>query len=329
MSVPRRAIPHRGAMLAYPRAQILDVTGPLEVFARTARWLRDHHRQRVPAYEVEIIAPTAGAIVMSSGLQLVAERSYRDAERIDTLLIAGGIGYEDVLADAELLQWLRRRSRSVTRIGSICTGAFILAACGLLDGKAVATHWAYCDELARAAPRCHVNADALYVRSGNVYTSAGVTAGMDLALSLVEADWGKATALAVAQALVMFLKRPGGQSQFSRYLQAQQREDPFGTLQLWVLENLDADLSVERLAARVGTSVRHFSRQFRAVVGLSPAAFVQRVRVEEARRRMEDGNARLKDVARRCGFADEQALRRVFRHLLGVTPAEYRSRFAR
>ena len=323
----KRARTHRVVMLAYPDAQILDITGPLEVFARTARWLRDHHAQVIPAYEVELVAPTAGAFATSGGLRLVAERCFRDVDRVDTLLLSGGIGYEAITRNAEAIRWIQRKARTVERIGSICTGAFVLAACGLLDHKSATTHWAYCDRLARTVPGCDVNADALYVRNGKVYTSAGVTAGMDMALAMVEEDWGKATALAVAQELVMFLKRPGGQSQFSRYLQAQQREDRFGKLQLWVLEHLDSDLSVDKLAQLSGLSLRHFSRLFRHAVGVSPAAFVQRVRVEEARRCIEDGSRRLKSVARRCGFADEQALRRAFRRALGVTPAEYRTRF--
>jgi|SRR5882672_5540513 len=325
---PKRSKTHRVVMLAYPDAQVLDITGPLEVFARTARWLKDHRAQRVPAYEVELVAPTAGSFATSGGLRLVAERSFRDVDRIDTLLLAGGIGYEALTRNKEAIRWIQRKARTVDRIGSICTGAFVLAACGLLDHKSATTHWAYCDRLARIVPGCDVNADALYVRNGNVYTSAGVTAGMDMALAMVEADWGKATALAVAQELVMFLKRPGGQSQFSRYLRAQQSEDRFGKLQLWALEHLDADLSVERLAQIAGLSIRHFSRRFSAAVGATPAAFVQRLRVEEARRCIEDGSNRLKSVARRCGFADEQSLRRAFRRALGVTPAEYRTRFA-
>ena len=327
-TLQKRARTHRVVMLAYPDAQVLDVTGPLEVFGRTSRWLRDHRAQRVPAYEIELTAPTAGPLTMSSGLKLIAERSYRDVERIDTLLLAGGIGFQAVTRNSDLIRWIQRKAHTVERVGSICTGAFVLAACGLLDHKSATTHWAYCERLAKAVPGCAVDPDALYVRNGNIYTSAGVTAGMDMALAMVEEDWGKATALAVAQELVMFLKRPGGQSQFSRYLQAQQSEDRFGKLQLWILEHLDANLSVEKLAQIAGLSVRHFSRQFSAAVGVSPAAFIQRLRVEEARRCIEDGSNRLKGVARRCGFADEQSLRRAFRRALGVTPAEYRSRFA-
>ena len=324
----RRERTRRVAMLAYPMAQVLDITGPLEVFARTSRWLGDHAGLRVPAYSVELVANRRGPLATSGGLQLVATRTYRELGRVDTLLVAGGIGYEAALADAELLAWLRARARLVRRVGSICTGALVLAGAGLLDGRSATTHWGYCDRLARSAPRTRVEPDALYVQSGRVYTSAGVTAGMDMALAMVEQDWGKATALAVARELVMFVKRPGGQSQFSHFLEAQQRDDQFGDLELWILEHLDADLSVEKLARRCNMSERHFARQFTARIGRPPAHHVARLRIDAARRRIEEGASRLKDVARQCGFGDEQGLRRAFRRSLGVTPQEYRQRFA-
>jgi len=314
-------------MLGFAQAQILDITGPLEVFARTSRWLRDHQDMRFDAYEIELVALRAGPFNTSGGLQMLAASSYTGMRPADTLLIAGGIGYEALLKDRDLLSWIRRQASKVARIGSICTGAMVLAAAGLLDGKKVTTHWAYCDRLARLAPESRVERDAIYVQSGNLYTSAGVTSGMDMALAMVEADWGKACALAVAQELVMYLKRPGGQSQFSRFLSAERRDDVFGNLELWMLEHLDADLSVESLARRADMSPRHFARMFTQRIGATPAAYVRRLRVEHARSRIESGAARVKQVARECGFADEQKLRRAFREVLGVTPAEYRSRF--
>ena len=322
-----RAQPHRVVMLGFPQAQVLDITGPLEVFARTARWLAEHRGVRRPAYLTELVAARAGPLVMSSGLGLVAARRYADVRDADTLLVAGGIGWEAATRDRALLAWLAAQSRRVQRIGSICNGAMLLAAAGLLDGKPATTHWAYLDRLATLAPRARIDRDALYVRAGNIYTSAGVTAGMDLALALVEQDHGKAVALAVAQELVLFLKRPGGQSQFSRHLEAQRRDDLFGELELWMLENPRADLSVEGLARRMSMSPRHFARLFRARLGASPGAYVRRLRVERARRRIEEGASRLKQVARESGFADEQSLRRSFQQQLGVTPAEYRARF--
>lgn len=319
---------HRVIMFAYPQAQILDITGPLEVFSRTSRWLRDHRGARTPAYSIELVARQAGLIETSGGLQLLATRRCSAVRQADTLLIAGGIGYADAMGDPAVISWIKRLFVRVKRLGSICTGSILLAKTGLLDGKHATTHWAYFDKLARAADNVHLESDALYVRSGKLYTSAGVTAGMDMALAMVEEDWGKATALAVAQELVMFLKRPGGQSQFSRFLTAQQHDDAFGRLELWILEHLEADLSVDSLAARMNMSPRHFARLFVQRVGVTPAAYVRRVRVEEARRRIEDGVPALKDVARRCGLTDAQMLRRAFRSSLRVTPTEYRARFA-
>jgi len=318
---------HRVVMLGYPRAQILDITGPLEVFARTSRWLRDHRDLQRNAYEIELVAPSAGCMETSGGLGLIATRRYADLRRADTLLVAGGIGCDELMQDHKLLRWLREQAKKVERIGSICTGALLLAAAGLLDGKSVATHWAYCDRLAKVAKHARVERDAIYVECGRLYTSAGVTAGMDMALAMVEADWGKATALAVAQELVMYLKRPGGQSQFSRHLSAQRRDDVFGHLELWILDNFDADLSVENLARRVDMSPRHFARLFVQRMDTTPAAYIRRLRVEHARSRIESGAGRAKQVARECGFADEQSLRRAFRQVLGVTLADYRSRF--
>jgi transcriptional regulator GlxA family with amidase domain len=314
-------------MLGFPRAQVLDITGPLEVFSRTARWLCDHRGSRTPAYATEFIAARAGPIAMSNGLELVASRGYADVDDADTLLVAGGIGWEEVAKDAALRRWLAAQAGRVARLGSICNGALILAAAGLLDGRPATTHWAYLDRLTQLAPKARVDRDALYVRSGNIFTSAGVTAGMDLALALVELDHGKAVALAVAQELVLFLKRPGGQSQFSRHLAAQKRDDLFGDLELWILEHPGEDLSVARLARRMSMSPRHFARVFAGRLGTSPGAYVRRVRVEQARRRIEEGATRFKQVARECGFADEQALRRGFQSVVGITPAEYRARF--
>jgi transcriptional regulator GlxA family with amidase domain len=316
-------------MFGFEGAQILDITGPLEVFARTSRWLRDHRGLRHEAYSVELISTRAGVLTMSNGLGLTATRRYSDVRATDTLLVSGGIGYEQLLHDRGLMEWLRKSAPRVQRLGSICTGALLLAAAGLLAGKRATTHWSYFSRLAALAPEARIDRDAIYVKDGNLFTSAGVTAGMDMALAMVEADWDTTTALAVAQELVMFLKRPGGQSQFSGHLSAQRRDDVFGTLELWILEHLDGDLSVEHLAERANMSVRHFGRQFRHRLGSTPSEYVRRARLDEARRLIEgNGAARLKSVARRCGFRDEQQLRRAFRQGVGVTPAQYRARFA-
>lgn len=321
------ASPHHVALLAFPDAQILDVTGPLEVFSRTSRWLRDTWKAP-EAYRIELLGLRSGPFRTSGGLDLTAARGFSDVEACDTLLVAGGIGWESPAADTALLAWLRAMAPRTQRIGSICTGALVLGAAGLLDGRCATTHWAYCDRLAALAPGCTVDPDAIYVQDGRLFTSAGVTTGMDMALEIVEQDHGKATAVAVAQELVIYRKRPGGQTQFSRFLEAERRDDRLGALQLWILDHLDQDLPLDRLAAAAGMSARHLSRRFKEEVGVSPAAYVARVRLEEARRRLETGAQSLKDVARNCGFADEQNLRRAFRKHVGVAPRAYRERFS-
>lgn len=311
-------------MLVYPDAQLLDIAGPLEVFARTARWLQARRGLATPAYSVELVAATAGPVATSSGIEVVARCGIDTAEAFDTLLVTGGIGYARACDDAAVLAWIAQRAREAPRLGSICTGALVLAAAGVLDGRAATTHWAYLDTLAKLAPDCDVDREAIYVRSGHVYTSAGVTAGIDLALGLVEQDWGKAVAVAVAQELVVYRRRTAAQAQLSRFLEAERRDDRFGQLQLWVLDHLEGDLPVERLAQAAAMSVRNFSRQFRVRMGETPAAFVLRLRVEEACRRLEAGPAPLKEIARQCGFADEQGLRRAFQRQLGMLPQDYR-----
>ena len=315
-------------MLVYPDAQLLDIAGPLEVFARTARWLQAHHGAAAPAYAVELVAATPGPVATSSAIEVVARCGFDTAAEFDTLLVTGGIGYARACVDAPLLAWVARSAQCVPRLGSICTGALVLAAAGVLDGRAATTHWAYLDALAASAPGCVVDREAIYVRSDHVYTSAGVTAGIDLALALVEQDWGKAVAVAVARELVVYRRRTSAQAQLSRFLEAERRDDRFGHLQLWMLDHLDGSLSVERLAQAAAMSVRNFTRQFRLRMGETPAAFVLRLRVEEACRRLEAGSTPLKAIARQCGFADEQALRRAFRRRLGMLPEEYRRNIA-
>lgn len=315
-------------MLGYPDAQILDITGPLEVFGRTARWLQDKHISRQPAYTIELVAPEPGAFVLSSGIRMIAERSYREVTRADTLLIAGGIGCYRVMQDQTVLRWIRRMAPRVTRLGSVCSGALILAGAGLLSGRSATTHWDYTDKLRRIDDSISVQPDAIYVRDGNLYTSGGVTAGMDMALAMVESDWGQPTALAVAQELVMFLKRPGGQSQFSAQLAAQfSEDDKLRELQLWILDHLDQQLSVPRLAEMAAMSERNFARRFGASVGITPAQYVSRARLEAARRKLEETDLPVSGVARRCGFGADETMRRVFVAELGVSPSDYRERF--
>lgn len=319
---------HRVVMLAYPEAQILDVTGPLEVFSRTARWLNDEGVTSQPAYDVEIVAPEAGPVRTSSGLELVARRAYRQVRRIDTLMISGGLGYAEACNDLALIRWVQRQHPRVERIASVCTGALVLARAGLLDGLKATTHWDYCEELARVYPDVAVEPNAIYVKQGKLYTSAGVTAGMDLVLALVEEDWGREVALAVAQELVMFLKRPGGQSQFSSFMAAQHSPSVrFRDLQVWIQSNLYKDLSVERLAEKISMSPRNFARAFLQETGETPAKFVQRARLEAARRELEENRRGVDQVAARCGFGTAETMRRTFIRHLRVSPNDYRRRF--
>jgi transcriptional regulator GlxA family with amidase domain len=305
------------------------VTGPLEVFARTSRWLIDHGRRGEPAYTVELVAARRGPVVCSSGLELLVRRSFADVRGgIDTLLVAGGIGFLRELGERAVVSWIRRMAPRVRRLASVCTGAFLLAEAGLLDGRRATTHWRRCGELADRYPRITVDPDPIFVREGRVYTSAGVTSGMDLALALVEEDQGHDVALAVARELVMFVKRPGGQSQFSVPLMAQATEhEPIRELQAWINEHLAADLSVVTLARRAAMSPRNFARVFTREVGVTPARFVERARVEAARRRLEESSLGVDAVASECGFGSAEIMRRTFLRTLRVNPADYRHRF--
>jgi transcriptional regulator GlxA family with amidase domain len=319
---------HRVVMLGYPDAQMLDITGPLEAFARSSRLLCDRGMSRVPAYSVELVGLRSGPFATSSGVRLVAERIYKDLSDADTLLIAGGLGCFDVMEDEEMLRWIRRLAPKVTRLGSVCNGALILAKAGLLKGRNATTHWDDVEYLLKIGPSIKVQPDAIYVRDGNIYTSAGITAGIDMALAMVEEDWGQPVALATAQMLVMFLKRPGGQSQFSAQLAAQfSEDDKLRELQLWMLEHLQQDLSIPKLAARVAMSERNFARRFTGSVGMTPAAYVSKIRLEAARRKLEENDLQVSQVARRCGFGTQETMRRCFISELGIPPSDYRERF--
>ena len=327
---PRKTTePRRVAIVAFPDVQVLDVTGPHEVFARTARWLCEHGRRTDPAYTTELLATTPGTLAASSGLRLVVDRTLRDVRgSIDTLLVAGGTGTRAAMQDQALLRWLRRMAPRVRRLGSVCTGSFILAEAGLLDGRHATTHWRSCAVLAQRYPQIRVDADPIFVRDGNVYTSAGVTAGMDLALALVEEDHGREVALHVARELVLFLRRPGGQSQFSAQLATQTADrEPLRELQAWIADHLGDDLSVPALAARVAMSARNFARVFTREVRITPARFVENARVEAARRRLEESTHGVDAVAAQCGFGTAESMRRAFLRRLRVPPSAYRHRF--
>jgi transcriptional regulator GlxA family with amidase domain len=318
-------------MLAYPGVQILDVTGPLEVFSRASRWLKDQCGRPNDAYVVEVLGLERGPLLASSGLTLHADRAYHEVTGgIDTLLVAGGIGAHRHDHDPRILAWLERQAATVRRLGSVCTGAFFLAEAGLLDGHRATTHWSECDDLARRYPRVRVEPDTIFVRNGSIYTSAGVTSGMDLALAMVEEDHGRDIALATARALVMFLRRPGGQAQFSAQLAVQFAEhEPLRELQAHILEHPGADLEVATLARRVAMSPRNFARVFTRDLGTTPARFVTSVRVETARRRLEESSDDLESICESCGFGSLESMRRAFMRLVGTPPGQYRERFNR
>jgi len=322
-----RLRPRRVAIVVYDGVQSLDVVGPAEVFAMASEYVR---RTRVDGrpYELVILASRAGRMRTSSGLVLEAGRAFGSVRGgIDTLVVAGGRA-RAAATDAALRAWLVRMAPRVRRLASVCTGAFVLAAAGLLEGRRATTHWAAAPALARLHPGVRVDADALFVCDGHLYTSAGITAGMDLALALVEEDLGRAAALTVARHLVLFLKRPGGQSQFSTHLAAQGIPDgPLRDLPAWLVDHLEADLSVEALARRAAMSPRNFARVFVRETGTTPAKFVARARIEGARRALEDGTLPIDRVAERCGFGSAERMRRSFRRHIRVAPREYRRRF--
>lgn len=317
-------------MVAFPDFQLLDVTGPLEVFGRTARWLVEQGHRTDLAYTIEVVASSAGPLMSSSGIRLVAERAYTKAgSGIDTLMIAGGRGAQPAAGDKSLIAWLRRTAPRVRRVASVCTGTFILGAAGLLDGRRATTHWASCDALARRHPRITVDPSPIFTRDGHIYTSAGVTAGMDLALAMVEDDLGRQVALQVARRLVMFLRRPGGQSQFSVHLSVQQADrEPLRELQDWIGDHLPEDLTNGALADRVAMSPRHFARVFREGVGVTPARYVELLRVEAARRRLEESSDSVEVIASMCGFGTAESMRRAFLKVIKVSPTAYRGRFS-
>ncbi|MFN2615980.1 MAG: GlxA family transcriptional regulator [Thermoleophilaceae bacterium] len=313
----------RVLLVAFPDVQMLDVTGPSEVFSMADRLAGGG------AYSLELATATGEPVTASSGLRLVPDRALDDSRgRIDTLIVAGGAGMPAALEDTTLVPWLRRATARSRRVASVCNGAFLLAAAGLLDGRRATTHWAACEELRRRHPQVTVDGDAIFVRDGDVSTSAGVTAGIDLALALVEEDLGPKIALDTARWLVLFVKRPGGQSQFSAQLAGELADrPPIRELQEWIPGHLDADLSVPALAERAHMSPRNFARAFSHEVGLTPAAYVEAVRLERARMALEGTAEPLDQIALRCGFGTPETMRRAFHRRLRVSPSEYRDRF--
>ena len=321
MSETRRIV-----MLAFPGCQVLDVTGPMQMFAGANEELRR------PAYALTLAAAEAGPFPTNGGLSLLATAPFADLPALgpnDTVIAPGGHpGVKNALRDGTITGLVRDAHRRGARIVSVCTGTFFLAAAGLLDGKRAATHWNAVESLRRFRPAVRIEDDSIYVREGNIWTSAGVTAGIDLALALIEADFGRATALAVARQHVVFPIRPGGQAQFSTGLAAQATADPrLVRLAEQVAREPEEDWRTEQLADVAGMSPRTLSRLFRRELDLSPAEFVEKTRVDAARRALLETGARIEQIALACGFGSSRRMDRAFARTIAATPSEFRSRF--
>jgi transcriptional regulator GlxA family with amidase domain len=313
-------------IVLFDRVQSLDVTGPLEVLNAANRWCAERE-PAVPGYAITTASLGGGPVRTTSGLGLLPDADLAAvSDPPDLLIVPGGAGARG--RDPDLVGWLRGHARAAARLASVCTGAFLLAEAGLLAGRTVTTHWERCADLAAQYPDVTVDPDPIFIKDGDLATSAGVTAGIDLALALVEDDLGRAAALAVARGLVVFLRRPGSQSQFSAQLSAQVAErQPLREVQQWIAEHPAADLSVEALAERASLSPRQFARAFAAETGLPPGRYVDLARLEAARRHLEDTAAGVEQAARACGYGTPESMRRAFVRALGVSPSEYRRRF--
>ncbi|KII28346.1 transcriptional regulator [Pseudomonas fluorescens] len=316
--------------LAYPEMGLLDLTGAQTVFWAASRYLDSSN---LPGYKLQTASLDGGLIQTAEGLA-VDTVSLRDfaAQTIDTLIVPGAPVIIMAMNNSlDLVDWLKEASTKVRRTASVCSGTFLLAQAGLLDGRRAATHWAMCGMLKDRYPAIEVDNDAIFVKQDSVWTSAGVSAGIDLALALVEEDGGRELALLVAREMVVFLKRPGGQAQYSQLLQSQTDEGAaFDDLHLWITQNLDgANLTVETLAQQVQMSPRNFARVYKLKTGRTPAKAVEVLRVEAARRLLEDSERNIDQISRLCGFGDEERMRLTFQRNLGVSPRDYRNRFSR
>ncbi|WP_198416937.1 GlxA family transcriptional regulator [Cryobacterium sp. MDB2-33-2] len=316
MSEPRIVI------VGFPSVQILDVTGPLEVFSTASRFLP------IARYATELVSTDGGPVLSTSGLEFATGPIDAVAGNIDTLVVAGGRDMEEAAGDPRLVDSIRRLALVSRRVASVCSGAFLLGAAGLLDGRRATTHWAECEVLGRAYPEVTVDPDAIYVQDGNVWTSAGVTAGIDLALALVADDHGRKAAATVARRLVVYLRRSGGQAQFSALLAAQSANDePIRDVLAWLPDNLTADLSISGMATRAHLSERQFSRVFKSEVGVTPAEHVEAVRMEAACSLLETTTLTVEEIARACGFGTPETMNRAFRRRLNITPTNHRDHF--
>ena len=322
-------------LLAPPNAALLDVAGPCDVFARATDYISSHPDKFSGNYKVHVVSTiTAKVINTSSGLPIVCEGNLKSLDyEIDTLLVTGAPNLSGNITDRAMvhhkaIQWLRDHHHKIRRVGSVCAGAFILAEAGLLNGRRATTHWACCTQLSEQYPDVTVDPDPIFVKDDNIYTSAGISSGMDLALALVEEDFGRDLALYVARRLVLFLKRPGNQSQFSAILEHQKTDhQPIHELQNWILEHLDEELTVEILADKASMSPRNFARVFVRETGLTPAKYIEKLRLETARRRLEETRLTVDEISGECGLGSADTLRRLFIRHLKTTPTDYRRNF--
>ncbi|HST29607.1 MAG TPA: GlxA family transcriptional regulator [Chthoniobacterales bacterium] len=320
----------RVVFVAGPGTEILDLVGPLQVFARASDMYCREHPGAHPIYSIEVVSTVSNrSLIANCGLRFAAHKTFRQVRgKIDTLLVAGGDAIEQNEINTDAVRWFKKIAQRARRVGSVCTGAMLLARAGLLNGRRATTHWNWCQTLIKRAPAAKVDPDPIFVRDENVYTSAGVTAGMDLALALVEEDHGSRLALQVARNLVLYLRRPGSQSQFSAALSLQLTDrKPLRELEAWVLDNLDKELTVPILAQRVAMSPRNFARVFNEEMKTTPAKFVERLRVEAARRRLEESQNSMETIAGECGFGNVNAMRTVFQRALKIPPGQYRRHF--
>lgn len=328
--VPERGTPRRIALVGFDGFQILDIAGPLEVFTKA-----NHHLPATSAepfrYEPIVASPAGGIIASSSGMQIAGTRAIADLdEDLDTVMIAGGseAALHNVATSTGLLQWIAARAPRTKRVASVCTGAFLLGGSGLLDARRATTHWSATKTLERMLPKTEVVPDAIFVGDGHIFTSAGVTAGIDLSLAFVEQDCGPRVALNTARELVLYLRRVGGQSQFSTSLAAQANAvDGLRAIVAWIEEHPDGDLSIPSLAERAAMSERTFARTFRAETGMTPARYVELVRLDRAKQLLETTKWPLARIADRSGLGSAATLARTFRRRLGITPEDYRERF--
>jgi transcriptional regulator GlxA family with amidase domain len=303
-------------VLIFPGFQLLDAAGPITAFEQARREVSP------PPYRLRVMARLPGPVASSSGVQLTAEPFFAGA--LETLIVVGGVGSREASACADTLDYVRAAAARARRTTSVCSGAFVLAAAGLLDGRRATTHWSRAAELARAFPRVHVEPDRIFIRDGALWTSAGITAGIDLALALMAEDLGEAVAKRAAQQLVVYYRRPGGQSQFSALLEADRPGSRFSPLLAWARERLDERLTVERLAGRAGMSPRHFARAFVAETGMTPAKAIERLRLEASRERVESGPEAIERIATLTGFGDPERMRRAFVRAFGQPPQALR-----